>query len=77
MLDPLEETKAEYTAEDETEDVAAQPAEEEVQWNRIEEPDESILTSRNDVASLFNKRLDEDISKTEEEKDDKKGEKDE
>lgn len=77
MLDPLEETKVEYTAEDETEEEAVQPVEEEVQWNRIEEPDESILTSRNDVASLFNKRLDEDISKTEEEKDDKKDEKDE
>ena len=35
------------------------------------------VTSRNDVANLFNKRLDEEDFKTLEEKEDKKGEKDE
>lgn len=67
MLDPLEETEAEYNAEEISDISGEQPEpkeEEEVKWNRIEEPDESLLTSRNDVASLFNKRLDdEDIKK--------------
>ena len=77
MLDPLEETESEYNAVDISENLVEQKQEEEVKWNRIEEPDESVLTSRNDVANLFNKRLDEEDFKTLEEKEDKKGEKDE
>lgn len=54
MLDPLEQPEENVQEENVTSvGETASQQEDEVRWNRIEEPDERFLNSRNDVASLF------------------------
>ncbi len=81
MLDPLEEKEKDDEDEIEEEENTAdqETQEEEVKWNRLEEPDESQLTSRNDVASLFRKPFEEEEKEIQEreKKNEQKQEKDE